>query len=386
MPLAQEGRFVFAVCQHGVESTLKHAVIGNSSPYRLAFSRPGLVTFKTNLEAGSDAVEEPPLAQLPQHWSIRQAGHVLGQLRGQDGQSMAGQAIELARARLPDTSWDAVHVFARDSALPGVKGFEPGPDALCAAVADQFTTRLPEVDCSGQATAPGARVLDVILVEPDHWLVGHHVADSAHTRWPGGALPLVEPPEMINRAYRKMAEAVAWSGLPIETGDRIVEIGSAPGGASQRLLDLGLRVTGVDPAAMDTRLLQHPRFEHWRSKSAAVKRRLYRKFRWLAADANVAPPYTLEVVEDIVNYPTSRIEGLILTLKLSSYDLSEQMDTYLQRVRGWGFEHVQVRQLASNRRECCVVAHRGDTWTPPQQPRTRQRRRQPATTAEGKAS
>ncbi len=50
-----------------------------------------------------------------------------------------------------------------------------------------------------------------------------------------------------------------WSRLPMHTGDRVVEIGSAPGGASQRLLDLGYEVTGIDAAEMDERVTANPR-------------------------------------------------------------------------------------------------------------------------------
>lgn len=163
---------------------------------------------------------------------------------------------------------------------------------------------------------------------------------------------------MVSRAYLKIAEALAWSQLPVRPGDKIVEIGSTPGGSCQRLLDVGLDVTGVDPAEMDPLILEHPRFEHWRSKAAGLKRRLFSRFKWLTADANVAPNYTLEVVEDIVTYPTSRFKGLLLTFKLSSYDMLEQVEASAERIRSWGFADVRIRQLASNRRECCVAALR----------------------------
>jgi 23S rRNA (cytidine2498-2'-O)-methyltransferase len=89
-----------------------------------------------------------------------------------------------------------------------------------------------------------------------------------------------------------------------------------------------------------------------------MKRKMYSKFKWLTADANVAPNYILEVVEDIVNYPTSRFQGLLLTFKLSSYELIDQVDVAAEQIRSWGFSKVKVRQLASNRRECCIAAQR----------------------------
>ncbi len=355
-------QFVFLVCQQGAEPTIKARLLGERSPLRLAFSRPGLLTFKST---------EPDTAP-PQDWLIRQSGHALGPVRGAQAEDLVDQTLQLA-----GSAWDAVHVFQRDSGLPGLRGFEPGPTELTLAIGELFRQRLSadggQPSIQG-AAAIGSRILDVVLVEPDNWLIGHHQAEQRPQCWPGGVYPITPPPQMVSRAYLKMSEAVAWSGLPVESGDEIVEIGSAPGGSCQRLLDLGLNVTGVDPGQMDDLLLQHPRFTHWRSKSAGIRRKQFAKFRWLAADANVAPNYTLDFVEDIVQYPTSRLEGLLLTFKLSTYALADQLPSYLQRIREWGFERCEVRQLAFNRQECCVVAQRAAGWRSPSRAEAMQRK------------
>ena len=343
-----QDRFVFAVCQQGAERPLKERFTGPAAPLRLAFSRPGLATFKT----GGD-----PSSLLSQSWLARVAGEGLGNVRGKIAEEMVAQSLALAVG-----DFQAVHIFERDRALPGTRGFEPGPSELTEAVgkifADSYRSAGNRVPLINSACSIGSKVLDVILVEPDQWLIGTHTATEIQHCWPGGVYPVVAPDEMVSRAYLKIAEAVAWSQLPMQPGDRVVEIGSAPGGSCQRLLDVGLEVTGVDPAEMDELLLNHPRFEHWRSKAAGMKRKMYSKFKWLTADANVAPNYTLEVVEDIVNYPTSRFQGLLLTLKLSSYELIDQVDAAAEQIRSWGFSKVKIRQLASNRRECCIAAQR----------------------------
>lgn len=416
-------QFAFVACQHGTEPFLKAKWLGENSPFRLAFSRPGLMTFKvvaddaaaahpsdSALEPAAVAVEPPspwetaivlrsstlgsagrsatqletrPVGQVrtalptaqdqidrqaaeaaaeneplspPNDWMIRLSGWVLGQVKGELAESMVDDAIALA-----GHDWDAVHVFHRDTGLPGMKGFEPGPTLVSEAIAATFARRWPDPDAVppiNSGAEVGQRVLDIVLVEPQQWLVGYHLVQRSHERWPGGAYSVPAPPEMVSRAYLKMAEALAWSGLPIQAGDSFVEIGSSPGGACQRLLDLGLKVTGIDPAEMDPMILEHPRFEHWRAKTSGVRRKMYSKFRWLAADASVAPKYTLDCVEDIVTYKTNRIAGLLLTIKLTNYELAEKMDEYLARVRSWGYAHVDVRQLSSNRRECCIVAER----------------------------
>ncbi len=365
----------FLVCQHGTEAVIKQFLLYPNSPFRLAYSRPGLLTFK---------LDKP--VSMPEHPLIRLAGRVLGQIEGQGGLEMAEHLKELAESSrssiIPGmlrstvtpsvaassdsiqadeparTTWQHLHVFERDRVETGAFGFEPGPSPLSAEVGSLARQAFGSQLQINQIAESGSKVLDCVLVDPNRWLVGWHVAERMFESWPGGVFPVSEPSDMISRAYLKMAEGIAWSGLPFSAGDHVVEIGSAPGGASQRLLDMGMHVTGIDPAEMDPVLLDHPRFEHWRSKSSAVKRRNYAKFRWLVADANVAPNYTLDCVGDIVTYPTTKIEGLILTLKLSSYELLEHLDDYLARIASWGFRRVQARQLGHNRHELCVVAQR----------------------------
>lgn len=351
----QPGEFIFLVCQQGSEKPLKQLVLSPESPFRLAYSRPGLLTFKSSEES-----------TVPAHPLIRQSGVVLKQVQlaettslpTQTGSgSLFAQSIRQMLGSIGET-WDFLHVFERDRCEVGAFGFEPGASELVKSVSAQLIERMGPKFQVNEIAPLGSRVLDCIIVEPDRWIVGWHQVVENWQSWPGGVFPVGEPEAMISRAYLKMAEALAWSELPIEPGDRVVEIGSAPGGASQRLLDMGLQVTGIDPAEMNSMLLQHPRFEHWRSKSAAVRRKNYAKFKWLVADANVAPNYTLDCVGDIATYPTTKLRGLILTLKLSNYELLDQLDDYLNRIRGWGFSHVKARQLGHNRHEICVAAWR----------------------------
>ena len=43
------------------------------------------------------------------------------------------------------------------------------------------------------------------------------------TRWPGGVPFLKQRDDVISRAFYKMQEALKWSRLPIQPGDRCVE-------------------------------------------------------------------------------------------------------------------------------------------------------------------
>jgi 23S rRNA (cytidine2498-2'-O)-methyltransferase len=296
---------------------------------------------------------------LPENPFIRARGHALERIEGKEADELIAKIID----KYAPLDWTDLHIWQRDIAVPGWHGFEPGRSALVELVAERIQSRLVEAQDSradriNRIAEWKAKILDVALIEPNQWWVGGHLAESVSDRWPGGVFPITEPENMISRAYLKIAEAIQWSRMPMKTADHVVEIGSSPGGACRYLLDMGLNVVGIDPAEMDESVLQHPNFEHLRLRSLQVKRKFFSKFRWLVCDANVAPSYTLETVEAIVTYPTSQIEGLILTMKLSDWERASEWQDHVERVRSWGYSKVAARQLAFNRREYCIAAQR----------------------------
>jgi 23S rRNA (cytidine2498-2'-O)-methyltransferase len=247
-------------------------------------------------------------------------------------------------------------------AEPGDHDFEPHitPEAVAIHDALRRACPRPEQLAAGndltEPARPGDWILDCTIVEPNEWWIGFHRARGVASRWPGGMMPLELPPDAVSRAWLKMEEALEWSQLPIPRDARCAEIGSAPGGASQALLGRGMEVIGIDPAEMAPTVLAHPKFRHVRRRAADVPRRAFRKIRWLTADMNVAPIYTLDAVEAIVTYSQTNVRGMLLTLKLLDWDLADHVPEYLERVRSWGYNIVCARQLQHNRREFCVAA------------------------------
>jgi 23S rRNA (cytidine2498-2'-O)-methyltransferase len=343
--------FLFATCQVGAEATLKAEVARSCAGFRFAFSRSGFLTFK--LPAGHNLPDD----FHPELVFARASGFSLGKAKVESLDDAAGEVWHLAGGR----KYQALHVWQRDAAAIGYRGFEPHvtPAALAAeeairrhAIAQAMAPPLARV------AAPGETVIDCVLVEPHQWWVGFHVARDNDSRFPGGLREIAVPENAVSRAYVKMEEALAWSGLPIAAGQKFVEIGCAPGGASQALLAHGLRVIGIDPARVDPRVLADPNFTHIQKRGADVRRREFRGVAWLAADMNVHPDMTLDTVEGIVTHPTVTIRGLLLTLKMLEWKLAKNVPEYLARVRSWGYGHVRARQLAHNRREICVAALR----------------------------
>jgi 23S rRNA (cytidine2498-2'-O)-methyltransferase len=218
-----------------------------------------------------------------------------------------------------------------------------------------------------------------VLVEPNEWWIGCHFAARRTDCYPGGVLPLELPPHAVSRAYLKMQEALEWSALPFSRGDVFVELGCAPGGAAQALIERGVQVIGVDPAEVDPAVAELEGFRHVRRRTVDLPRRELAGANWLAADMNVAPNYTLDAVEAIVVHPHSAIRGLVLTLKLADWQLAADVPAWIERIQGWGYRDVRVRQLAHNRQEVCVVALRSRAQRRVRRGRT-QRRTDPTQT------
>lgn len=354
--------FFYVACQHGAEPIIKQLLCEPQGPFRLAYSSRGFLTLKSHLPVG------PWTRALPEHPLVRARGLVLGKIEGSDSASMLGEVLQ----RFGPLDWQACHVWQRDIAQPGWNGFEPGTSTLAWEIARQFNQLLrsnndprcafanrPANSQSNENNIPNPehqQLMDIIVDEPNRWWIAAKLAQRPYDFWPGGVPDFPVPDEILSRAYLKIAEAFAWGNLSLKPGEKVVEIGSSPGGACQWLLDQGAIVTGVDPAEMDPRIMSHPNFTHLRSRSLQLKRKLFRPFRILICDANVTPNYTLDTVESIVQYPTSRMRALVLTIKFPKWESALLLDDYLQRVRSWGYEDVQARQLAHNRREVCVVA------------------------------
>lgn len=344
--------FVMMTCQTAAAPVVKAEVAARWPDFRFAYSRPGFLTFRLPENHRLRADFELGCAFVRSH------AFSLGRIAGDDDQQRAAAAWEMVKS-LPI---ERVHVWSRDRCEPGYRGFEPRiteeDRRIHRLLIDTRPgTRMPaEAEQFEQPAEPGELVFDCVVVDPGVWYAGFHRVGPGPSQYPGGLWPLVLPENAVSRAWLKMEEALRWSQLPIGQGARVAEIGSAPGGASQALLARGCHVLGIDPAEMDASVLAHPNFTHLRKRSTHVRRREFRKIRWLVADMNVAPNYTLSAVEGIVTHSEVSVRGLILTLKLIEWEMASRVGEYLDRVRGWGYNIVRARQLQFNRRELCVAA------------------------------
>lgn len=345
---ANDPKFLFVICQNGTESAVRKEIQRSHENLKLAFSRPGFVTFKVD-----------PQGSFPEKFTLKSAlartvGWSLGRLEGEDGDGLIRQLC----AEFDLSSFEHLHVWQRDAAIPGHRGFVPGITPLAEEVGQRILAASGANLSLNRITAPDAKVFDLVLVEPNQWWSGYHFANSVAGRWPGGVPPFDLSHDVISRAYWKAREALLWSGIRVGEGDWCAEIGSAPGGCAQLLLEFGANVIGIDPAEMDASILEHPNFTHIRKRGREVKKKELREVKWLFADLNIVPNYTLDTVAEIVSNAQVNVQGMILTMKLPDLQLIEEVPALMNRVREMGFAVVKVRQLAFNRREICLAAAR----------------------------
>lgn len=326
--------FAFATCEPGFEAALKDDVARVRPALRLAFSRPGLVTFKAEGPVAVDDCAPSPYARV---W---------GASLGPAADVAAVRALVPAEAR-------RLHVWAR----------EPEADGAAALVA-HVLEGLGEDGrfAPGERALPGELVVDVVVAPGERWLVGAHRHGHGRSPWPAGALPVEVPADAPSRAYAKIEEAIALAGLHVVAGQVAVEIGAAPGGAAYALARRGVTVWGVDPGALDPRVLAYrgphgAQVHHVVGTLASVRwEELPRHVDWLLLDVNLAPPVALHGLARLVPAWRRHLRGAVLTLKMNDLAMRRGLPTWQERVAGLGLPDQLVAHLPANRQEVCLVA------------------------------
>ena len=345
--------FYFVTCQPGAERLVKAHLATRSAQDKLAFSRPGFMTFKRPGAARLDMPRPTPLA--------RSFGVCFGQARGPDAPAQAlARLLDQVSALGYPTRDARLHASTRD-AYTATEAPDSAPDPWRADAA--LRARLEASDgCPPTDGSPsaGQLVLDVIEVDPEVLWLGAHLHGPGHRPSPGGRPPqAVAPPQAPSRVWHKLEEALWWSGLPVQAGDHALDLGCSPGGGTWNLLTRGLHVVGVDPAPVAPQVAQHPRFEHLALafERLAPERLATSPARWLIFDVNLSPLLTLKTLSKQAR-AMPRLEGALITLKLNQPELLERLDWMLEQLERADLQILDAAQLFYNRQELCVHARR----------------------------
>jgi 23S rRNA (cytidine2498-2'-O)-methyltransferase len=306
-----------------MEPALKLDVARVRPELRFAYSRPGLVTFKSPSTIKPDDGVGSVFARV---W-----GASLGASRDPDD----------AAHKLAHVGATRVHVFARNP--------EESPDL---APWQHALSALP----SGPAV-DGDVVADVVVATDEPAWLGLHRHDRERFAHPGGVLPLDVPADAPSRAYAKIEEAIAWCALPVAAGQVAVEIGAAPGGAVMALAQRGVEVWAVDTGELAPNVRALAGVHHLPIKVGALRwENLPERVDWLLVDVNLAPQVALHEIARLMPRLRPTLRGAVLTLKLNEWAFVSELGVLADRIRGFGFTDVRMKHLPSNRREVCCVA------------------------------
>lgn len=200
----------------------------------------------------------------------------------------------------------------------------------------------------------GAFLGQVCLVAPHTAAVGAVRARDALSLAAGGRARMKRTADAPSRAAMKLDEALEWLGVAPGRGDLCVDLGSAPGGWTRRLLERGARVWSVDTGLLAEDLRQHPRVKHFHQSAFSFTPP--EPCDWLFCDMAWRP---LEVAQLLAKWARNRwATQLVANVKLPMKDKLPVVARVTGTLEAAGWATVQARQLYHDRDEVTLRAVR----------------------------
>ncbi len=300
-------QFFFTLTNPEAEFLLKKEMSIGYPNFRLSYSRTGFLTFKAE-----NATTFSP-------WMCRLSGICLGK-----------KTIEELKALPKAWLWKRVDSYT------------PPPELL--ELSDKSLFR------------PGETVTLIMMVGPEEYWLGEYTLKKSHFQTPG-EVSSIEKKDVPSRAYYKIAEAFEAFDLPMEQQEKVLELGSAPGGASMFLLEQDLKVFGVDPAEMSPIITKNYNFKHIKKPFETLNVSNFAEdIDWIISDVNLPPSVVIQEVDRFLTFLEPR--GVVLTLKLHQDRYLRMLKPIVESYRKKGFSFVELKYLPSYRQEICLVALR----------------------------
>lgn len=348
--------FVFATCFAGSNAWLRRDVARYHPELRLAFSLPGLVTWKA-AALPSDFSVRSPIAVVSGFGVGRVATladltRVVGETAGQLGQRAE---VALHSSALP-----------RDAEQPD----EPNAGAALERLRQaELLLRERHSFTTDSNTAVNGIVIDVVHLgdDSDAFFVGWHLQRPDRPKAVGGVALRPLNPEAPSRAYSKTWELLGLGELSVSAGQRVVELGAAPGGGTVAWLEQRAAVTAIDPADMAPVVAEvaarvGAQYRHLRVSAGDVAAsELQRNPDFLYSDMNLAPAVVLRYLERLCALVGAPKRALLINFKVNDQKVEERLPALLQRVQALAERldcDMRAAQLPSHRKEIGVVLRR----------------------------
>ena len=283
----------------------------------------------------------------------------------------------IARSPLPWT----LHAFASNpnAAQPLTQRVALVGKAVLAFCSDRFTAvsrryRPPD----GPAGSGAAWVLQLCAAPGGLWGAAMP-AMRLSAAWPGGVCRMRFDSRAPSRSYLKIEEAFERLGEAPKAGQRVVDLGAAPGGWTYAFLKRGCRVLAVDRGPLKLKSIGEAggRLTHLTENGLSfVPPPAWRPADWMVSDMLVAPGQALSVFRTWAERGWAK--RFVFAVKLPQehpWPVLAPVEAALRRYAGGRF---QLRQLYHDRREVTAFGRLpppvGAGAHPPQFSRGRARR------------
>ncbi len=217
------------------------------------------------------------------------------------------------------------------------------------------------------------KILELHLVSENLAWLTLRFFDPQHSFWPWrfkGTLEKNQNREVISRAHYKLEEFLLGSQLKICEGQKVIELGSAPGGMTELILNFKAFVIGVDASKMDPSITTNPHFHHAQipaqnlSEICEQVKKIFKNksIDWIINDMNLDPVDSFKYLMNLVKI--YRPTNIIFTLKLprgNELERNQFKIHYEKKLRELGYTQIWGGSLSSCRREVMFGASASTT-------------------------
>lgn len=229
------------------------------------------------------------------------------------------------------------------------------PSSLSRSAAAEAAASTIAAALKERASAEPRGVLgQLVAAGPALWILGAVAQRDAVSLSPGGRHRMRREADAPSRASMKLEEALAELSHQPSRGELCVDLGAAPGGWTQRLVERGAKVIAVDPANLTPELTRNPKVRHVKESAFAFEPD--EPVDWLFCDMAWRP---LEVAQLLAKWARRGWAlYLVANIKLPMKDKNPILFRVRKTLEDGGWKQLQIRQLYHDRDEVTVIARR----------------------------